>query len=452
MNLDTLLSEILKPSLGCTEPVSVALAVSIAKQSLNHRLPTWLKKSEETYNNRDKTFSPISIAIHVNKNVFKNAFSIYLPNTDGEQGIIMAAALGLFTDPEHKMTLFESLTPEIVKKAQNISKEIYIDVSVSDDNSNLLLIEVTLEVEDSNKKKHTACTKIFGSHDNVVFVQADNEILFEKNISETSSVFSNNMVELSKMPIEEIVNLVENLSEKNKILISNTIEKNIKACLQGLNKPHGLGSGYQILNLMEVEKNYTDRLISSGYLPAAGSDARMSGHAVEVMSSSGSGNQGIAATMPIISYAHRNQLDKERLIKSVALSHLITAYITVYLGYLSPMCGAILKAGVGAAAGIMYYKGGSKKNIEQVINLMIGYLAGIMCDGAKPGCALRVALAGEIAATSAYMVSKGVEISDDNGIIGSTAEETIQNLAELAQAMKEVDSQIITIMKRKMKR
>jgi L-cysteine desulfidase len=172
----------------------------------------------------------------------------------------------------------------------------------------------------------------------------------------------------------------------------------------------------------------------------------MSGHPVEIMSSAGSGNQGIMATIPIVVYANTNLIDEQRMLKAVALSHLVTMYVTTYIGYLSALCGVAMKAGIGAACGLTYLMGGGVEDIERAVKIMAATLTGMICDGAKAGCALKVSSAADMATRAATLAIRKAEVPDDNGIVAPTAGETIQNLAKLNQSMRVVDQDIIRIM------
>lgn len=172
----------------------------------------------------------------------------------------------------------------------------------------------------------------------------------------------------------------------------------------------------------------------------------MSGYPIEIMSSAGSGNQGITATIPIVVYANAHLIDEERTIRALALSHLVTMYLTMHMGYLSAFCGVAIKAGIGAACGLTYLMGGTEEDIERTVKIMAATLTGMICDGAKAVCALKGSTAAERATQAAQLSMKKVEVPDDNGVLGSTADETIANLAYLNRSMEPVDRDIIQIM------
>jgi L-cysteine desulfidase len=176
----------------------------------------------------------------------------------------------------------------------------------------------------------------------------------------------------------------------------------------------------------------------------------MSGFALEIMTSAGSGNQGIIATIPVVTYAKAHKVEERRMLQALALSHLVTMYMTCYIGYLSALCGVAIKAGIGASCGVTYAMGGAEKEVERAVKIMAATLTGMICDGAKIGCALKVSNASEMAVRSAELAMRKAEVPDDNGIVAPTAEGTIRNLAELGRSMESVDQKIIEIMLKKL--
>jgi L-cysteine desulfidase len=260
-----------------------------------------------------------------------------------------------------------------------------------------------------------------------------------------SDLLDKDMAELKKMDIAQLVGMVEDLPEGVLSLIQKTIEMNTRAYEVGLAQPLGLGTGFYGVGTPGSE----DIFSIATHMSAAASDARMSGYPVEVMSSAGSGNQGIVATLPVVVYANHLGVDKSRVLCAVALAHLITMYLTQYIGYLSALCGVSIKAGMGAACGVTYAMGGGPDDISRAIKVMAATLTGMICDGAKSGCALKVGMSADMAIRAAILAMKKIEVQDDNGIVGATAEETIENLAALSRSMDIVDEKIMEIMKQK---
>jgi L-cysteine desulfidase len=243
------------------------------------------------------------------------------------------------------------------------------------------------------------------------------------------------------MRFEELLGLTEQLPDSVVELLRETVKKNVDACKAGLAHPMGIGTGY--FGAGTWSGNFSDHLAS---ITAAGSDARMSGHPVAIMTSAGSGNQGITATIPIVVYSKSRLIEEESMLRAVALSNLVTMYISCSVGYLSALCGVAIKAGIGAACGLTYLMGGRAGEIERAVKIMAATITGMICDGAKVGCALKVSNAADTALRAATLAMRSAEVPDDNGIVAATAHETIQNLAKLSRSMGSLDQKIIDIM------
>jgi len=442
MNMERLFHNILKPTLGCTEPVAIALAVSAAGQAT----AGWYPDGEPLPLVGIPVSAVESVTLRVNKNVFKNCFSIYIPNTQGHKGIQMAAALGIFCDPRRQLEVFSDITPEHTRQAQALIQSGVVRVEVVSAPYTDLFIEADVVIVSDAGPVRGSC-RIQDQHTKFSLIRRNEQELFRlEGLSESPEEPDDDQKELMKMDIADLLTLVSHLPAPVHDLIHKTIDMNRKASDVGLLEPMGLGTGYY----ESVEKG--DLITYLASVAAAGSDARMSGYTVEVMSSAGSGNQGIIATMPIVAYAERAGLDEDTMIRAVALSHLVTMYITLYVGYLSALCGVAIKAGIGAACGVAYAMGGRGEEIGRAVKIMAATLSGMVCDGAKPGCALKVGSSADMAVRAASLAIKKMEVSDDNGIVAKTAEETIRNLAELSHSMDVVDQKIIQIMNEKIRR
>ena len=434
MNLESLFNEILKPALGCTEPVAVALAVAAAVQASAGWTP-------------DSSALPLpalpgsdihGIRMRVSRNIFKNAFAILIPNADGRKGIVMSAALGAFCDPRQGMNLFHSLDGTCTAAADCLVQSGRVAVSIADDAPSDVYIDVEVEL-----KSGRGCCTIRDEHANLACLKRNGTTIYGHEQTEVEpGGYSSEVLALKSMSVPEIVLLVEQLPAGVLSLLTETMEKNIAACKAGLSRPTGIGAGYFGIS-GDTPVSLTQYLSA---ITAAGSDARMAGSAVEVMTSAGSGNQGIVATMPVVAYARMHFVDEQRLLKALALSHLMTMHLTAHIGYLSALCGVAVKAGVGAACGITYAMGGGAEHAQRAIKIMAATLSGMICDGAKIGCALQVSSAADMAIRAASLAMRDAELPDDNGIVASTAEETIRNLAELSRSMESVDEKLIEIM------
>lgn len=426
VNLDKLFHQILKPALGCTEPVAVALASAAAYQSSEGWTP---ESSNALANNAAQIHS---IRVVMSRSVFKNGFAIAIPNAQGHKGLHMAAALGLFCDPRKRLSLFEDVTPTHIRIAEDLVQRGQVNVEVAEG-----VPEVYIRV-DIEGGPHRGGALIRGEHANIACLWRDADVIYGSADELPAGQNLGAISDLKELSFDQVIALVEELPPSVIDLLRATVAKNIGACEAGLERPMGVGAGYfgEAAGIVQH--------ISS--LTAAGSDARMSGHPVEIMTSAGSGNQGVTATIPVVAYARAQQIDEMRMLKAVALSHLVTMHLTCYLGYLSALCGVAIKAGTGAACGLTYLMGGGTREIESAVKIMAATLTGMICDGAKAGCALKVSSAADMALRAASLAMREAEVPRDNGIVGGTADETIRHLVELNRSMSKLDETIVQIM------
>lgn len=430
MDLERLFQHILKPALGCTEPVAVALATAAAVQAANGWTPGAVSPKELSES------AVRELDVRVSRNIFKNTFAILIPNAEGNKGILMSAALGAFCDPRRGMNLFESLSQAVIKHAERLAASGRIRISIAEDAPSDVYIEVHAQLE----KGSGSCT-IAEEHDRVARLTRDGSLVFGDAELDAGGPTQPDVEELKRLTFREMVGLTERIPEPVCELLRQAIDKNTEACRAGMSRPMGIGTGY--FGTTDEDGDVSKHMAS---LTAAGSDARMSGYPVEIMTSAGSGNQGIVATIPIVVYAKRHRVDEARMLRALALSHLVTMYITSYVGYLSALCGVAIKAGIGAACGLTYTMGGEPEHVERAVKIMAATLTGMICDGAKAGCALKVSSAADMAYRAAALAMRNAEVPDDNGIVAPTAEQTIENLAQLSRSMGVVDQKIIEIM------
>lgn len=447
--ISRVLRDQVKPSTGCTEPVAVALATSIAYHAILGKLPKFLEIGKSVSPLQVSPHNIEEIAIEVNRDTYKNSLVVGIPGTPNLQGINIAAALGLFCDPNRELNLFSDSNDEKVSLAIELldKNKVKIDVTDTWKGHSDINIRVYIKVEG-----HVGEVWIQHEHSNITYIRRDDKILYDKRhiVSKLENLVD--MKYLAKMDLTDLLYAIENLLEEDKNFINDGIEMNEKASEIGIRKKLGLGVGYRIQELIK-EKMLNDDIVNQAKSKTAGAgDARMSGYNISVMSSSGSGNQGIVATLPIVAVAEETDLDKERLIKAVALSYLITAYVTYYSGYLSALCGCAIKAGIGATAGITYYLGGNAKTISAAINNIAANITGMICDGAKVGCALKMATAAGTAVESALFAIKGINVPSDNGIVAENLEETIKNIGRVSEGMISTDKSVVKILVDKQKR
>lgn len=418
------MKEVLKhevfPALGCTEPIAVAYAASIASRLIGGNI-------EE-------------ISIIVDPGVFKNGFAVTVPNTGGEKGNLIAGILGaLIKKPELKMEILKGADTQTLNqaKARITDKKYKINF---DPTRSGLYIDVTVKTDTGSAR-----AVMEGSHTNLVILEKDNQPIFSTEYTENSAGSKAYKQALKQMTIAEFVDLVACMDGHDYSEIRRGIEMNLKIAEAGrkLQKV-----GYYISDLMNKGFLQEDEFSAIKILTASAADARMAGLSFPVMSSGGSGNQGIVAILVPFRIGEFFHIETDRIIRSIALSHLINSYIKCFTGDLSPLCGCAIAAGVGAAVAIVYQQHGKDMNkITLAVNNLISDLGGMLCDGAKAGCALKVASSTDSAIRAAYMAINDHGITQTEGFVGRTAEETIWNLSEISKmGMAKVDDTMLNIM------
>ena len=411
-------------ALGCTEPIAIALAAALARKYAGGRI--------------------IRINVNASPNVVKNAMSVKIPGTNS-CGINLAAALGTLTqDLDKKLELLMDLKDNDMENALKMIESGLVTVQLAD-SPKKLYIEVFVETEQSKSR-----VIIEDEHDNVVLIEVDGKKLKNQTIKNVKS--SNKESESLKMnflSLDFILEFVQQIDTRKLGIIKDSIEMNMKICLEGLSKPYGLNVGRSIKSKMELGVLNNDTANYAVALTAAGSDARMAGIGLPAMSNSGSGNQGISATIPVVVFAEAFDSNEDKLMRAVTLSNLITIYIKSKLGRLSALCGATIAA-TGACCGITYIMGGGEAEIKSAIQNITGNFTGIICDGAKAGCALKVATCTTAAIQSSIVAMQGNTIASTDGLIANNPEDTIENLCLLGNVgMKEADRIILDIMLKK---
>lgn len=420
-NLIDILKAEVKPAVGCTEPVAVALACAKAKELLG----------EEVVKNK----------ILVSPNVYKNAMCVGIPGTD-RLGLKIAVAMGLVGGKsEDGLTLLEGLTEEQVRESER-----YVDttpISIEPlDTKEKVVIDVTLEGE-NNKSRVIIKTK----HDNFVFIQQNDLVLLDQvdGYAEKDEVQTEEKKEniMDNITIQEIVANIEDMDLEDIRFLLDGIEMNMDMAKYGLENKIGIGVGRGIKESIEEGLLGDGIMTKAMLLTAAASDARMGGAKLPVMSSNGSGNHGLTAILPIVAYAQKYPQSDEKMAKALAISHLITAYVKNFTGRLSAVCGCGVAASTGASAGISWLMDGNINHIYGAIENMIADLSGMICDGAKAGCALKLSSAASAAVQSAVIAKQGYSVPALNGIVGTRVEESIQNLGRVSDKGMQITDEII---------
>lgn len=419
--LKTLKKEVV-PSEGCTEPIAIAYAASIAAEHLKGEIK--------------------EVDIYLSKNVIKNALGVGIPGTGGV-GIEIAAALGISIQKSYKkLTILSNFTEDELKKAKEIVDKNIINIKQKNTNK-ALYIEVELLSETSKAK-----VIIEDTHTNVTLIECDNEIIMDNN-----SEVSEDLEEDYKLfKIADIYNFAKEADFDDIKFILESAKMNEKVSEEGLKGDYGLQVGSKIIqkgNFNLFSNDASNKIIAAS---AAASDARMDGCAMPIMTTAGSGNQGIACSIPVAQTARLLDKSEEELARALVLSNLVTIRIKKHMGRLSPLCGAGIAGATGASCGITYLLGGDLENINYCINNMISDLSGMICDGAKETCALKIATGTNAAIQCANLAINGISATANDGIVAKDVEETIESIETLIQnGFKNVDDTILNIMLEKKK-
>lgn len=422
---DELLIKILrdqvKPALGCTEPGAVALCATRAAELLNEDVD--------------------EMEIVVNNNILKNGMAVGIPGTT-DRGLDFAAALGIACGKsEYGLQVLKSVDEVCIAKSNEIVSAGKIKITLDKGIPNLY-IKAT-----AKSKNNTSTVEIKDSHTNIIKEILNDNILFEKENNSEEKVLENTATNgeirfgIKDYNINKLIAFARECPIDDLQFIDDGIDMNLTLARVGLTEDIGLGIGKlyksQIKDLESKAKAYT----------VAASEARMVGYPLPVMSSAGSGNHGLVAIIPISVTGLEREYQKEKIIRAVALSHLVTIFVKVHLGVLTPVCGCGVAAGVGSAAGLTFLEGGSDDQINIAAKNMIAGVSGMFCDGAKIGCAYKLAISVDAAIDASKMALAGIEIPSDNGILGETAEKSIENLAYVSShGMNNTDSAILDVM------
>ncbi|MCD7729151.1 MAG: L-serine ammonia-lyase, iron-sulfur-dependent, subunit alpha [Clostridia bacterium] len=400
----------LVPAMGCTEPIAVAYAAALARATLGA--------------------VPQKVTVCVSGNILKNVKSVIVPNTGGMRGVVCAAAAGIVAGDETKRLQVLSS----VKEDQFAKIEDYIEntaFSVEKSRSGCIFdIGITVYADG-----HSAYVRIAERHTNVVHVEKDGKVAVDKNAKDGDE-------KKQEMSVREIIDYADNveLSEIEDVL-TRQIEYNSAISAEGLKNDYGARVG-KILTASFGDSVQTRAKAAA----AAGSDARMNGCSLPVVIVSGSGNQGITASMPVIVYAEHLKSSREQLLRALAVSDLVTVHLKSDIGSLSAYCGAV-SAGCGAAAGICYLHGGRYDEIAHTLVNALAIDSGVICDGAKSSCAAKIASAVEAGLLGFEMYRSGSQFYGGDGILEKGVENTIHNVGDLARVgMRETDEEIIKIM------
>lgn len=421
-----------KPALGCTEPISVALAVARAMEILEEKdcvAAGW------------RTSGGYQLAIEVSGNILKNGMGVGIPGT-GMVGLHIAAALGAVCGKSaYGLEVLHDLDEPSIRKAKELVETSAVSIGIAD-NDKKLYVKATVNTDDN----HFAYTVIADDHDNIVETACDSSVITNDHCGRAMENSDQKTTLDYHLTVREIFDFSRTVAYDDISFILESRTLNLTLAEEGLKGDYGLKVGYAISLDENKEVFGGDFLSYAMSLTAAASDARMAGCTLAAMSNSGSGNQGITATMPVIAYSLRYNTSDEQLARALVLSHLVAIHIKGYLGKLSALCGCVI-ASTGSACGLVYLRGGDYEQVCAAIKNMIGNITGMVCDGAKVGCAMKVASGVSSSLQSAVLAREGICISEHDGIIEKDIEKTIQNLGRIGSVgMQNTDNIILDIM------
>ncbi len=416
------------PALGCTEPAAVALCAA------------WASKIAGA-----SEFSRLDIIL--DPNVYKNGLAVSIPGARGEHGLELAALLGLLCgNPDLKLEVLDPVDEVMMKKAKEILLLNKINVTVDYEKKG---IYIKIVMSGEGFVSESVIEKI---HDNITLLKLNNTDVTAEFFPERKGESVNRLHVMEEWlrdrNLSEIIELLDTMDNDDYDFIRQGLEYNLKLAEYGIAAGTGLGVG-KTLNRLTIEGLLQkDMILEAKILTSSASDARMSGVKMLAMSSGGSGNHGLTAILPIYAISrHIHTVTERDLLRSIALSHLITAYVKAYTGRLSAVCGCSVAAGSGAAAGITYLMGGTITHISGAIKNLICDLAGIICDGAKNSCSFKLATAAGSAVQASLLSLHGLVVDESDGIIASTPEETMRNIGRIStDGMIETDRTVLQIM------
>lgn len=410
-------------AIGCTEPVAVAYAANIAADYLN---------KEEI----------CKIILKVSKNIYKNGKAVKIPNT-GDHGLDLAASLGAFTSKTDKAFLvFSNLTDEEIKKARDFVVEKQVRVYLELENEKFkedipdIYIEATLKTANDEVR-----AIISHSHSHISKIIKNGKVIVNNPfVRGEKSTFS-----IKDMSFEDLAKTVRVMDIKEIDFVLEGVDVNLKAAEEGL-KGYGMGLGKK-LNELKENKILPDNFISeTRILTAAAADMRMGGGPLPIMTSGGSGNQGVGIILPVYMVAKHENLDDEILARGLFFAHIINRYVKEYAGKLCGICGCAIGAAIGSSAAIAFMLGGGQKEIAGACTNIFANLTGMLCDGAKESCSMKLSTSAEEAIIAAYLSLNGVVSEANVGVVGENIEQTIANIGKLAhQGFKSADKTILEI-------
>lgn len=416
-----ILKSLTEPALGCTEPGAVALAAAAASRAVGGRVKR--------------------LGVIVDNNVYKNSMAVKIPGFD-RTGVAAAAALGAVGgNPALLLQVLRDVDAAAASEAASLVDTGAVTVTVQE-RAGRLYIEVRVETSSGE-----GLAVLDGGHTRFVRLQANGRDL---DVGPAEAAATGHSAELRDVSIDRMLDMVERMTPDETDFVLAGMEMNRSVAEEGLEGRLGLGIGAAIRDQIR-DGWYADDV--AGWIrvyTAAGADARMAGCPKPVMNSSGSGNQGLMITLSIDTLARVKGYSADREARAIALAHMVSAKIKAHIGKLSAVCGCTVAAATGTAAGMALLLGGDLQSVESAIINMLGDITGEICDGAKEGCALKLATASAAALQAALLACRGIRIPDNNGIVGCNASETICNVGRISNpGMIDTDRVILEVMKNK---
>lgn len=409
-----ILREELMMAMGCTEPIAVAYAAALARETLG--------------------CTPESVQVKASANIIKNVKSVVVPNTGGQRGIAAAAVAGIVAgDAGKKLQVLSAVTEAQIQEMERFLSSAPCTVEPSDQP---YVFDIQVRLTGGG---HTAFCEISGYHTNVIRLEKDGTALVSREYTEQGTEHE---TDRSLLNVSDIVSFADCVAlEEVRDVLQRQIDCNTAIAEEGMRGEWGANIGQVLIHAYGNTVQNRAKAMA-----AAGSDARMSGCELPVVINSGSGNQGLTASLPVIVYAREMGVDQEQLYRALVVSNLVTIHLKTGIGSLSAYCGAT-SAGCGAGAGISYLHGGKSDAIAHTIVNAVAINSGMICDGAKPSCAAKIASAVEAGLLGWQMQLQGTEFYGGDGIVTKGVENTIQNVSRVARiGMAETDREIIEIM------
>lgn len=420
----SLLHREIAPALGCTEPAAAALTAACAAKCLG--------------------CIPEEILVRTSQYILKNAMNVGIPGI-GMTGLHIAVALGaLSASPEKELMILSGISPEKKRQAKAMTEQGKVRIELASTEEKIY-IEVQVRAGAETAKAITA-----EAHKNITYVEKNDRVCYrkERKIRKAEETAE----EIYTVTLEEILDFSEHTALENLEFLREVIQINREIALEGISHKYGLQVGKNLMDGTENGLVGQDAANYAAAMTAAAADARMAGCEKPVMSAAGSGNQGLTATIPIAAVGEKLELGEEKILRALALSILLTVHTKHYLGRLSVLCGCSISSAMGVACGIVFMLGGTYAQMTWAINSMVADISGVVCDGAKPGCALKIATAVQSAVRAANMALNGSGADSHDGIVHVNAEKTLENLGILGNwGMKDTNRIILDLMLEKQK-